>query len=169
VSRRYRRLPAYGRALAQARDRGEHPARVWIIVGSDWGRRPRDAPSLCVSPWYRAGDMDWHLVAGVAVDVVERERSDAADIGELVGDVARHAAPVRLCWVATEPDWPMPAGLPVTTDAAELAFASRAWDDVAGRWRWPPWWSDRLERDYRARARAYRLAIVEDLIGQEAA
>lgn len=149
------KLPAYGRELLQARQAGRHPARVWVIFSQDWGRRPADVPVLCVKPleWV-AGLLDWGLVAGVRVDVVNRD--EAESVYPFAAEIARVAAPVYVHsrWPEDADPfeaWPDAPGDAICEDISHAAFCRRAWDQAAGTMRWPPWWSEDLERDYRAR------------------
>jgi len=146
VSRR-RRRPAYARALAQARDLGQHPRHVWVVYGDDWSRWRTAEPILCVKPPYRSHALDWHVVSGVPVRVVPRCTADA---GPLLADIARVAAPVDLL-----PDGRRGAGI------TDVAFAARRGGC------WPRWWSDALDADYRRRLADYLLAEARDLLPQE--
>lgn len=144
------KLPAFGKALKLERDAGRHPSRVIVIFGADWGRRPANVPCVCVSPLpWEPGTLDWRICAGVPVDVVDRDLS--ASVFAFAAEIARRAAPVTVHW--REPDdadedaiWPDTPGEPSCIDIANAAFAARR------AMRWPPWWSESLDRDYRQRA-----------------
>jgi hypothetical protein len=93
-----RPLPPFGRELARSRDQSHHPARVWVIVGNDWGRRPQDAPSLCVEADHPPASYDWSVLAGLAVHVVRRDEAafgpakhQVAEEGRPLSDLVHHA------------------------------------------------------------------------------
>ena len=154
---RARRLPAFGRALARSRDRGDHPPRIWVIVGNDWGRRPHDAPSLCVAADTRPGIYDWSVLTGLPVHVVRRGEARFAWVA---GEIAVHAAPVIAHWVAGPDEWPYAPGAPAQEDVADMAFAWRR--PVGGQWTWPEWWNEALEVDYHRRRQRYLRALARD-------
>ena len=154
------RLPAFGRALLEGRLAGEHPERAWVIYGSDWSRRPPGTAVVCIASDWLSGDTDWWPLAGLPVHIVDRGGSKLL---ELAAEVAEVAAPVvvhRPCaeWTAS----PVRA----QEDIAELAWAAR--EATPEGFRWPAWWSDARDEDYRARRAAYFAALAED-IGSEAA
>jgi hypothetical protein len=137
-----------------AREQGEHPARVWVLWGDDWGRRPSGA--LCVSP--RDPDLDWACCLGLPVHLVARCGEDFAAVA---AQIAVSAAPVICHWpAATWDDWLYWAadGRRAQADIADLADAARGWSIQS----WPTWWSDDLERDYRARRELYLEALCHD-------
>lgn len=139
-----RKLPAYGKALLQARRMGQHPAEITVVYGDDW--RGVAPPRLCVKPHqYQPGAMDWRVVAGVKVTALDL----AGGLGDfdltverfgpfysLVGELAAMQAYV----VVRYPE----RGKWLDQDADALAYACR----VGGRW--PAWWSDDLDRLHRA-------------------
>lgn len=93
------RPPAYAKAVIRERDLGNHPERIWVIFGNDWGRRP--AVSVCVRPGdYTPGAFDWRWCGGVSVNVVERDKVDAEDRDsvQLSIEIAKFTAPVFICW-----------------------------------------------------------------------
>jgi len=159
-----RRLPPFGRELARRRDRGDHPPRVWVIVGDDWGRRPHDGPSLCVPASYQPKSYEWSVLAGLPVHVVRRGE---AAFERIAGEIAVHAAPVVVHWIAGVDEWPYFAGAPAQEDVSDMAFALRK--PVDGRWTWPDWWSDALDADYQRRRQRYLRALVVDVLGAQAA
>jgi hypothetical protein len=154
-----RRLPPFGRELARRRDRGDHPPRVWVIVGDDWGRRPPDGPSLCVPASYQPKSYDWSVLAGLPVHLVRRGE---ASFGWVAGEIAVHAAPVVAHWEAGLDEWPYAPGAHAQEDVADMAFALRR--PVDGRWTWPVWWSDVLDGDYQRRRQRYLRALALDLM-----
>ncbi len=156
-----KKLPAYGRQLKRQRDSGQHPDRVWVLCGDDWGRRPRNEVSLCVEAGYRVGTYDWSLVAGVPVHVVERGDVDAV---RLAAEIARFATSVTIHWRAGPDEVFCQAGRARQEDISDIAWCQR--QQVDGVLRWPDWWSDTLESEYRARRKAWHRALVEDLVQQ---
>lgn len=158
-----RRLPAWGKALKGARDAGNHPARVWVLVGDDWSRLPEDAPSVAVraSEW-AAGAIDWSVLAGVRADVVDRDGMET--VYPVAAEVAEHAAPVFIHTRAGPDDWPHAEGDAISIDIDDAAQARRACDEIYGALRWPAWWTSRLRWEYRLRRdhadNAFRFAAV---------
>jgi len=159
-----RHLPAYGRELKRARDAGDHPERVWVLAGDDWTRRPTNAPSLAIGGDWRPGEIDWHVVAGVPVHIVDREHPH---LFEIAAEVARKTAPVVVHWHPGDDAWPYAAGRPAQIEIDAAALAERAALD--GRWTWPHWWSDDLDAVYAARRRAFILALQIDIERSSAA
>ena len=133
-----------------------------MIVGNDWGRRPHDAPSLCVEASYRPRSYDWSLLIGLPVHVVRR---GGAGFEQVTGEIAVHAAPVVVHWLAGPEDWPYRSGAPAQADIADMAFAARTVVDE--RWTWPGWWSEALEVDYQRRRQRYLRALALDVIARQ--
>lgn len=136
------KLPAYGRALVDARRAGNHPERVAFVFGDDW-RAPQ--PRLALRPDdYERGKYDLRPVAGVPVDLHQRSEEHGKFL-ELAGELARWAAEVRL-----HVPYPLFIGQreaqPTIVDVRELAWCSRELAD--GRSRWPAWWSEEIDRQY---------------------
>lgn len=153
------KLPIGGRALLTQREQGMHPARVWLLHGSDHTRKPRNAPCLCIGPDDDPARFDWSVVAGVPVHVVAREGYNDFVLRTLIA-VARHAEPVVLHCIAMDEDWPHVQGKPYQADAAEVFFGARR--DA----RWPHGWTDDLNRDYERRKWIYFRALAATVIGE---
>lgn len=173
-------LPAYARALVAVRMAGHHPLRVNVLYGDDWApakayaERARDLGGKRVlpfsprwsevagDPWvvvsrrqYVPGSMDFRCVAGALVTLHDPGRAldrftcalrgpvEFDPIFDLVGELARWAC----VFVAGPPE----------RSAAALA-ATHA-DFRAGRWIWPRWWSEDLEREHDKRYEAWTRAI----------
>jgi hypothetical protein len=148
------RLPAGGRELLHARERGEHPARVFVIFGEDWGRRPTHAPSVCIGAPWRPGETDWSVLAGVPAHVVLRGTGLAPALerlrtSELIAEIARAAAPVVVHFIAGEDWWPYEAGQAYQVDAAEWLHVERSRPELASLW------NAAACADYEARVREY--------------
>jgi hypothetical protein len=146
------KLPAYGRALVDARRAGNHPERVAFVFGDDW-RVPQ--PRLALRPEdYERGKFDLRPVAGVPVDLHQRSDEHGKFL-DLAGEVARWAAEVRL-----HVPYPLFMGQreaeATVVDARELAWCSREWDVGSRSLRWPPWWSEEIDRLYVQRREQYR-------------
>lgn len=156
-----RRLPAYGRELQHARERWRGPPinRVLVIIGRDWGRLPADEFCVCASPDHPPEYYDWSVLAGLPVDVVAR---DGTDIEPYAGKIGEWGAPVRLHWLLSEPDWPVPMGR-YQVDIAEAAFCRRVFSE-SGAGRWPDWWSDSRDRQYAARKLAWQASQAADTL-----
>lgn len=134
------RLPAFGRALLQQRRQGQHPQSITVIYGEDWrGVKP---PRLGLRPLqYQPGLVDWRVVAGVKVELIDRAQGladfdiEANRFGKfyaLIGELVDAQAYV----VVRYPDgnrW-------ADQDADMLAYSCRWFR------RWPSWWSDERER-----------------------
>ena len=148
------KLPAFGKALLEARRAGRHPHFVVVVYGNDWylkGIRAR----LAVKPGEALG-RDWRVVSGVQVLVLDR--STAAEDGYdaegnrelffLLGEISRYAA-----WVRFETPEPLttadPNDGPGRCDASDYAFLCRTWRASDRRFHWPAWWSDHIESAYK--------------------
>lgn len=155
------KLPAYGRDLLNQRLADRHPARVWIIYGDDWGRRPVGVPSLCVGTDWMPGTIDWYPIAGVPAHVVYRE---GPHVEELAGEIAGLAAPVILHYQTHE----FSAGLVrAQEDVSDVAWGLRR--PIEGGFAWPAWWSDEQDADYAARRSAYLQAVIAEAAEGQAA
>jgi hypothetical protein len=138
-----RKLPAYGRTLLMDRRNGKHPDTVFVVYGDDWRGTPH--PRLCVKPFaYLPGRYDWRSVAGTRAVLIDRcrgildcnpELGQFSPLFSLIGELVDARAYVVLRFVDGD-QW-------VDHDADMLAFTHR--QPVAGRMRWPSWWS--AERD----------------------
>jgi len=145
------KFPAYGRQLFDARDHGDEPQRVVLVYGDDWytdGRFPR----LAVKPAdYIRATLDFRVVSGLPVDVVDRSTDEqyvAIDgvwaLYWLGAEVAHWASEVRFMVAA----WSEGAGV------APMEIIDAAWGNKSGP-QWPLWWSDELNQDYGKRQKQY--------------
>ena len=147
------KLPAYGKALLQARRMGQHPREITVVYGDNW--RGVKLPRLGVRPLqYVPGQMDWRVVAGVKVTLLDRAQAltefdiEANRFGKfytLIGELAAMDAYV-VCAYPDGNEWRY-------QDAEQLAYACRN-----GR-AWPRWWSDDLD----ARQRRAYLTYIDDM------
>jgi hypothetical protein len=144
-----RKLPAYGKALLDARRGGWHPHAVSLIYGNNWrGEAPDQAP-LCIKPEEFELDLyDWRLVAGLHVTVVDQD-------GWLGGDWDRTTEPHQygkfyflLRELADAHAYVTVRCGAVTADVDEIAVTCRWFDGK--RMCWPAWWSDALHQMHRA-------------------
>lgn len=176
MARSITRLPAHGEQLLARRRAGVHPLRAWVIVGDDWERLPRGAPSLCVGREWSAGAVSWLPLAGLAVDVVCRwpfldEDAESHPLGwlgllALVGEVCQVAAPVLLHWI--DEYWPAgwersgecPAWL---AEQAARGALGEYWPGSPRAVNWPPGWSQALHDDYLRRVDAWGVAADAEL------
>lgn len=148
-----KRLPAFGRALMERRDRGDHPQSVVVLAGADWsGWRQAEHPlahRLAVMQLVPPDAFDWSICTGLAAFIVPRGM-DWVWCWHLAGVLAAYAAPVCVQESGSLSDmWR--AGR--SRDVADLALDWR--DDLrfGHAHSWPPWWSERLAADYAARWR----------------
>lgn len=163
------KLPAYGRALIDARREGRHPACVVVIFGYDWTPKGT-APRLAVKPSACLG-LDWSCVAGLSVQVDDRTRDDEDPFDEhgnrklyfLLGEIARRCA--WLTFEATENLAHEPAH--------SFAYLHRRWDTAHRRWIWPAWWSEEINAQNAANREQWHREAIEWLgrfaAGQRAA
>lgn len=143
------KLPAYGKQLLAARRSGTHPAVVVVVYGQDWSV-PGVWARLAVKPKAALG-LNWHCVAGVGVQVLDRSTAAEDDYDEqgnrelffLLGEIARHAAGVQVR--TPEPLFAHQSG-GGEAHADVLAWCSRRWDAQARRMVWPAWWSQETDR-----------------------
>lgn len=165
-----KRLPAYGRELWHRRNAGQHPDHVWCIYARRFDRRPEDGPSVFVGEDWRPGLIDWTVVEGLEVYVVDRCAIDPepSSVLPLAAEIAAHAEPVIVHWREWQhepfdapPGAIGPGWMAMQADIGHLAFAE-SMALKGGRRAWPAWWSDDLERDYQAR----RLAKLEEPLTQ---
>lgn len=143
------KLPAYGKQLLAARRSGKHPAVVVVVYGQDWSV-PGVWARLAVKPKAALG-LDWHCVAGVGVQVLDRSTAAEDDYDAqgnrelffLLGEIARHAACITV-------QTPEPLFMHQTgrgqAPADLLAWCARRWDGAARRMLWPAWWSEEIEK-----------------------
>ena len=150
------KLPAYGRDLITKRDAGQHPDRVWVLVGDDWSRRPVNAPALCIKSADPAAGFDWSICTGLPVHVVDR----GGDVAAVAAAVARFAAPVVVHWLYGEEDWPAAPGSKGQADVSLVMWSLR--ERVKSGFRYTCGWSDELDAEYRARRDAYSDALRRD-------
>lgn len=142
------KLPAYGRELLRKRERGAHPLFVKLIYGDEWGRRDPKVPRVCVDEGYAPGMYDWHVLAGVAVEIVWRS---GERICELAAEVAQVAVPVTI--YHTVPDeWARGDKVDIVT----FLYANRDHPELARLW------SRQAQEDYQARESAYYRAALAD-------
>lgn len=153
-----RKLPPYGRRIATRRDAGNHPPRIWVLFGNDWQRRPEYA--MCIKPQdYQPSVYDWSVCRGIPVHVIERTRVERPerDALRLAAEVAEFTAPVVFHWIASDDDWPDPAGKPAQSDAADLLRAHIDGNNI--RLGWPDYWNEKKQRQYEQRMEVYRQAL----------
>ena len=137
------KLPAFGKSLLAARQKGDHPAVIQVIFGEDWTPARDDAPLLAVKPaQFAPGIYDWRCVAGVPVDLHHRaampEHWDRAAIGFLASELAEWSPAVNIFFSDGGVD-----------GVVGFAFSCR----IGARW--PAWWSARLEHEYGERQKTY--------------
>lgn len=183
-------MPAYGRALFDARLAGQHPLTAWVILGDDWGRLPADFPAVCIGDDWLPGTTDWRLLAGLPVRVVCRwpwSEDQDHPLGwlpflSLLGELAQVAAPVVAYW--QDADWPG-RWQRCAADAADLARAAAMQLSAPalgacprGEWQtcvrrrvqqWPAPWSWGLLDDYERRAGVWQRAPLHISATAEAA
>jgi hypothetical protein len=129
-------LPAFGKRLLEQRRNGEHPEQITVVYGDNWRGVP--APKLALRPLqYQPGLVDWHVVAGVKVVLLDRAQG-VSDFDVLSGCFGKfftliaELADAHAYVVVRYPDgnqWS-------EQDAAQLAYSCRNLDA------WPSWWSD---------------------------
>jgi hypothetical protein len=138
------RLPAYGKTLLMQRRLGQHPETITVIYGDNWsGVKP---PRLGVRPLqYQPGLVDWRVVAGVKVELIDRAEGladcdvEANRFGKFYSLIAELVDATAYV-VVRFPDgerWG-------EKDADLLAYECRGFS--SGRSCWPGWWSDDRER-----------------------
>lgn len=146
-------IPAYGRQLISARDRGLHPDLVVIVYARRWAaRQAREFaarvgapdPLFALDEQVRGGCLDWWLLRGLAAAILNGDGRDAdiPTFSRLVADVSREAAPV-LVFFDPVVHW--------GSDASEFLWCQRHTPHAAEGW--PVGWSDDLDRGYVARLR----------------
>jgi len=94
------KLPAYAKSIVAERDLGHHPDLIWVFFGNDWSRRLPN--SVCIRPAdYQPGVFRFGWTGGVRINVVERDEveADERDAVRLAIEIAKHTAPVFLCWL----------------------------------------------------------------------
>ena len=106
MPRRRLKLPPYGKRLVEMRNAGNHPERVWVIVGKDWSRLPSDNPSLCIPHDYTPGVFDYSLLVGLRVEIVWRSGDAITPAVEMMP----YASPIIVHWISNDDDWPYPPG-----------------------------------------------------------
>ena len=149
------KLPAYGKPLLACRRAGDHPLSVALIFGHQWRAEVGEMPILAIHPEdYAPGVFDFHVVAGLRVEVHDQEMW-AAERNEnvlpptfgvfydLLTELARFAAPLAVVWPAKS-GWD-------SIEAGELAREARWFDRAAHQLQWPRWWSEALHADYQLR------------------
>jgi len=146
--------PGIARKLLRARERGDHPARVWVLYGEDYGKA--SAPAIAVGTDYAPGRYDWSVLAGVPVHIALRADTEyglrlAAEIGEL-------AATVILHWIS-DPDEYLTQRRQF--GQVELSEAMAAERDRLGSW--PEYWSEQYQNGYITRREQYRAALILDV------
>lgn len=150
-----KKLPAYARALLEARRRGEHPEVVNLCYGDRW--RAVSAPSIAIDPKeYEPGKYDFHVLAGLKVVVVD-QLAGGFEIDETVSppvfgkffDLLREVAAFDT-WIVIE--WPQNIE-PRHQDACDVAWTWRRRDPAAGKVVWPAWWSEEINEMQFRRAR----------------
>jgi len=153
------RLPAYGKALLNARRLGEHPLVVHVIYGEEWrpGERCGDGcegashPRLAVRPSeFEPWTIDWRVVTGCKVVVFDPYETGAArrNFYELLGELGRFAGPVEVYRLEADGRW--------AWWSTSHVLAAQLWS-VNGTW--PAWWPIETERiNAERRERWFRLS-----------
>lgn len=137
-------LPAYARAIVQARERGDHPPLVSVLYVTTWFRSvvlPQQVQVMAEE--YRAGRYDFYWCAGVPVIAVNYDR-DASEFAALVVELARVTAPVFV--------------IDLETCGDEILFAdSYLWTLrlLQGEGRWPAGWTEADSAAHDARCERY--------------
>lgn len=137
---------AFFRQVMQARMSGSMVPEAHVVFGYRWHPvdevlAPRGAHMLALRPEdYAPWRYEWSAVAGLKVTVVDRSQGPWGGEQEpvlwLCAEIARVAAPVDLYDGGDR------------IDIATLACCLREGKQP----RWPTWWSDELEVDYRRRS-----------------
>lgn len=143
-------MPAFGRPLLQRRMSGDHPRRVYVVYGDDWGRRP--TPSVCVKGDWAPHRIDWTPIVGVQTHILWRS---GERIRELAAEIAAEAPMVWVHWIEQ--------GREVEMDVEALLF------DAYHRTELARLWSPEAQADYQARNAEYYAAILADLKDSETA
>ena len=152
-----KRLPPFGRRLLDRRRQGDHPLEVVLVYGERWwpGKKYEALPRVAVRPSeYVPGTIDWRMLAGLHVIVVDRAEGLGEWVGVperdcddawgrfyyLLGEISDYAARVTV----------VAEGATDTTPDA-LAYANRWRAPYAVVMQWPAWWSAKREQALQAR------------------
>lgn len=132
-----RKRPAYANVLLDARRAGDHPSTVTVIYGNDWSVGP-GVTRLAVKPGEALG-LDWVCVAGLAVRVEIRTDDDIAEGRDcealrLAAQIACETAAITI----------HEHGLEIELHV--LANLCRALEGATGKFVWPSWWSEEIEK-----------------------
>lgn len=158
------KLPAYGKALLNARRAGQHPISVMVIYGHKWFV-DNNATRLAVKPEEAIG-LDWLCIADVPVVIEDRMDSDDGNVPEqnsallrMAGEIAREAAQVTL---KTQRLIPCECGhiTPGNHRIDIVAFLCRQWSARERRMKWPAWWSEEIELSNEKNRRRWLSACV---------
>ncbi|HJT63099.1 MAG TPA: hypothetical protein VJ797_15625 [Burkholderiales bacterium] len=160
------KLPAYGKALMNARRAGDHPLVVHVIYGEKWFEEPLCLwqcagachPKLCLKPAeYAPGIYDFRCVTGLEVALFDQPAASvmpADKIFDLIGEIGRWAADIH---VHVEGDELPPS-------ASRLALCQRNFrhvNDPEHNHGWPRWWSAEIEQVNERRRQDWVDAVCE--------
>lgn len=153
------RLPAYGKKLKSSLDAGDFPSRVWVIWGDDWQRLPA-AGALCIRPSeFHPERTDFRLLAGLRVDVVDREGGTSdliycclAEIGAVASLVVLHH---------------FDGSHPCSRELSNLMWCLRK--PVNGVFGFPEYWSAVHQDAYIRRTSTYLCDLLDDILPKESA
>jgi len=146
-------LPPFARPIVKARDIGQHPERVVLLLGTDWCHREiwdeRLRPLVMVlADEYRRGAYSaFSWTAGVPVFVINWDAPKALHV-QLLIEVAAVTAPV----ISAERDFDFDV---------DSTWVNGDWTIYEARTRrpdgdlWPPGWSDELHHRYAQRVDAW--------------
>lgn len=150
------RLPAYGRQFKTLLDSGQWPDRAFVIWGDDWQRLP-DRWFVCLKPGeFQPKTMDFSMMAGLRVDIVDREGGDGAGLLQMAAEIGRVAAQVFIHFAGDKP---------VRRELSELFYCLRK--PCNGVWAWPEGWSAVDDAAYNARFWQFLQDMADDLLDSE--
>ena len=152
------KLPAYGKRLLDARRKGLHPLDVCLVYGGKWFEVD-EVHRVAITPEdYAPGKFDFHMLAGLRVTIYDQlaggwEIDDKVappkygKFFDLVREVAAAGAVVMVRW---------PKGTePRTQLLLDIVEPCKWFDRAAGAFVWPGWWSDALQAQQIAAAKAW--------------
>lgn len=142
-------LPPFARAIVAARNLGQHPERIVVLLGRDWCHREiaEHLPGLVMvlaRDVERGTYANFAWCAGVPVVILNQD-APIATCARLVVDVARFAAPV---YVYEDPF--------EEAEDAELYLWARSTHPRRGASDFPNGWDDAAVRSYVSRAGVWR-------------